>query len=204
MALPAFGYTVAQMVTQQLPSGFVVSNDYITAREKWWQNILFTAANNTGATIADSDIYTEAAWPDRWNMLISFLVIYDVFQKALTGELLSLAGAGSEGVSGKGTVKTVKTGPTEVQYQDTFAAFTALMKIINTPQSPFFSVFTQACLLAHQLRVKIPFCPGNAQAFMFSKVNTNCKPCQQIVGPNGIFGPPSTGGVWNSGENYIP
>lgn len=195
--MPELGYTVAQLVEQQLPTGFVVSADYVTARQKWWETILPLLPGMT-------DPHDESQWTDEWNMLIAYLIIWDIFQKALSGQLLTVLGAGANGTSGGKLIKTIKTGPTEVQYQDTAAAFAALMKILSTGESPFAPIFAQACILAHTLKIKIPFCPGNAQAFMFSKMVQNCKPCQKLVGPNGMYGPPSTGGVWNSGEDYIP
>jgi hypothetical protein len=202
------GQTVAQMVANQLPSGFAVLSDYIIARQKWWETLLIGPATDWGQSqnpvVVIADKYTEADWPDEWNMLIAYLIIYDIFQKAITGALLLNTNAGSNGATGKPLVKIIKTGPTEVEYQDTASAFAALMKVITTNESPFFLVFSNACILGSQLKIKLPFCPGNSQPFILLKAG-RCIPCGQgIVGNGGIFAPPSTGGVWNSGENYLP
>lgn len=159
------GLNVAQLVRNELPAGFVVADDYIANNLKINQLLLYQQAK-----IADADKFDEALWPDEWNLLISYLILYAIISRALAGNILIAMGNGIDGSTGSGQVKKIVTGPAEVEYQDTAAAFSTLIKNLTTnPDSIWYLLMSNACALSRLLGIKIPFCKGAVIGAMFVK-----------------------------------
>lgn len=166
------GLTISQLVADQLPAGFTVSSDYLAHRIKWWQHLFQSAAE-----IIDADVYAEANWPDDWNMLISGMIIHDVYQKALLGSIFVSTSTGNGGTTSKGAVKKITTGPADVEFQDTLATFANILKTLNTPNSPFFEILSSACSIASRLGVKVSFCQHTSPIPLLLKAGLPCIPC---------------------------
>ncbi len=158
--------TVAQLVEMELPAGFVVSEEYVANNLKINQMLLYQQAE-----VADADKFDETKWSDQWNLLISYLIVFTVYSRALAGNILLNFGTSSDGASnGSGQIKKIVTGPAEVEYQDTAAAFSTLIKNLTTdPNSAWAILVSNACILAGVLQIKIPFCKGATIGGMFVK-----------------------------------
>lgn len=152
-----YTYTIDQLLEDQLPAGFVLGTDYVTHRKMYWQNILYIQAG-----VAADDRFTDESWDPDWSMLIGYLIIWDVFQKAITGKIFQASSMGLNGtVTSKGPVKKIVTGPIEAEYTDTTAAFASLLRGFESSEGPFFEIFTNACALAQRIGIKIPMCKPN-------------------------------------------
>ena len=167
-------YTISQLVQFNLPTGFAVSQDYLDSRIQYWQMIL---ADNV--PIEDPlDPYTETDWPYEWNVLISYLITWDVYQKALLGGVIVIAAGAGDMDGAKGAVKKITTGPAEVEFHDGNKTYTDMLKAIQSggAENPFAIILAPACPLAQQLGIKIPFCRGYDYAFALTKVTNpfNC------------------------------
>lgn len=162
----SLGITISQLVRNDLPTGFVVSDNYITTNTKIQQFMLYIQAG-----IPEDEIYDESNWPDGWNLLISYLIIYQILQTAILGGiLLNTSSQVNGGTSSNGQKKKIVTGPTEVEYQDTAAAFSTLLKNLTTDKSSILNlVIGNACTLSRILGIKIPFCKGLQIGAMFMK-----------------------------------
>lgn len=158
--------TVAQLVRNELPAGFVVSDVFIADNLKINQLLLYQQAE-----IDEVNRFTEDQWPDEWNLLISYLIVYAVLSRALSGNLLLGFGVSADGsTDGSGLIKKIVTGPAEVEYQDTAAAFSTLVKNLTTdPNSLWALLNVNACALGGRLGIKLPFCVGRNIGAMFVK-----------------------------------
>lgn len=148
----SLGLTINQLVESNLPADFSVSMDYIETRLKYWQTLLYEAAN-----VGESDKYDICKWSDKWQILLSYCITYDIYVRVLSGSFIAIAGS-TGGSSEGGTIKSITTGPTEVEYHNDSEALAMLLKTLKDPEGPFYSMLALACGFANNLGVKLPFC----------------------------------------------
>lgn len=153
----ALGLTIEQLVASNLPAGFVVSDDYITTRLKFWQLFLAEAAElPEGSDVYDINVWTALEDGDKWLMLLAYCVTYDIYLLIIAGKFIALGS--SNGEEGGGEVKKIVTGPTEVEFHDSANALAVLIKNMKGPNGIFDAFLALACGFASQLGVKLPFC----------------------------------------------
>lgn len=150
----SIGLTIYQLVESNLPADFVVSNDYINTRLKYWQLLLYKAAE-----IDEADKYSITEWPDDWLILLSYCVTYDLYVRILSGAFIAIGEvSSSSSTKSDGGIKKIVTGPTEVEYHNSSESLTDLLKNIRSPDGAFWDMLQLACAFAQQLGVKLPFC----------------------------------------------
>lgn len=158
------GIGIDEFVKINLPSTLTLIPTIIPTLKKKWQLMLYEAVS---PQILDANIYNEAQWPDIWNLLISYCIIYDILlilsQESLIGsfQLDSSNTSGSTNSnSASGGLKRLVEGPSEAEWFDLSSQLTNMFKA-NPDGSTSFSMMTaQACAIASKLRVKLPFCPA--------------------------------------------
>lgn len=164
----ALDLTIYQLVASNLPAGFVVSDNYIDERLKYWQLFL-----RDGAEIDPEDVYKWSAWlaledGDKWAILLSYCIAYDVYLKILGGFFLWV-NPGEQEESG-GSVKKIVTGPTEVEYHDSSKALSEIIKAIKGQGGLLDEFLRLACAFAAQLGISLPFCePGYKAKIIIGK-----------------------------------
>lgn len=154
----ALGLTIYQLVASNLPAGFSVTNNYIEERLKYWQLLLQDAADISSDDVYDLDKWAALKDGDKWLILLSYCVVYDVYVRILSGNFLSMGSSEESENSGGGNVKKIVTGPTEVEYYDSSTSLAALLKVITGPNGLFDQFLALACAFAQQLGVFLPFC----------------------------------------------
>lgn len=161
----ALDLDIYQLVASNLPTGFVVNNDYIDQRLKYWQLFL-----RDGAEIAPEDTYDINAWKaledgDKWLILLSYCITYDIYLKILSGTFFMVGGGEtSETGEGGGQIKKIVTGPTEVEYHDSSKALSEIIKALRGEGGLFDEFLRLACAFANQLGISLPFCSSNYRA----------------------------------------
>lgn len=154
----ALDLDIYQLVASNLPTGFVVSEDYVDQRLKYWQLFL-----RDGAEIPPEDTYDMGAWEalpegDKWLILLSYCIVYDTYLKILSGAFF-LIGREENGEEGEGgQIKKIVTGPTEVEYHDSSKALSEIIKALRGPGGLFDEFLRLACAFANQLGISLPFC----------------------------------------------
>lgn len=144
------GLDVNQLVSDELPAGFTVSQDYLDNRLKVWQLLLWVAAK-----VPEESMYDIEAYSDDWKVLLSYLIVYDVLQRILLGNFVTVLDTGTE--DSGGGVKKIVTGPTEVEFHDTGKALAEILKALS--EGGLFAQFlATACAFANKLGIKLPFC----------------------------------------------
>lgn len=145
--------SIYQLVRNNLPADFVVSDEYLDIRLKYWQLFLYEAAG-----VDEDDIYNILAWTDSWVILLSYCILYDIYVKIVSGKFIAYMGSGSEGDAGSGDIKKITTGPTEVEYHNSADNLKVFLSGFLEPGG-FMDLFMQeACAWASRVAVKLPFC----------------------------------------------
>lgn len=165
-----------QLVADNLPAGFSVSQDYLDRQLKIWQMLLHEAAE-----IPEEYKYDLAVWSDTWEVVLAYCVIYDIYMRILSGAIIF--GGVSTNTNGEiqtgGEVKKIVTGPTEVEYFGTKEAWAEIIKLWGAPGGLLELFFAKACMAARMVGVKLPFCTG-AKILVGPKVITFKKPCEKL------------------------
>lgn len=159
----ALDLDIYQLVASNLPTGFVVSTDYVDQRLKYWQLFL-----RDGADVDPADTYDLAVWQalpegDKWLILFSYAITYDVYLKILSGSFFLInVDEGEESTGGQ--IKKIVTGPTEVEYHDSSKALSDIIKALRGPDGLLEEFLKMACGFANQLGVSLPFCNSSYRA----------------------------------------
>lgn len=170
--------SINQLVEDNLPAGFSVSQDYIDRRLEVWQLLLYKAAEIPADYMTDITV-----WSNEWRIVLAYCIIYDIYMKIISGNIL-FGGSSSdnEGISTGKDVKKITTGPTEVEYFNTKESWAELMKFWLQPGGLLELFFAQACMAAATVGVKLPFCAAR-NITMGPVVVTFKKPCQKLCPP---------------------
>lgn len=166
----ALGQTISQLVEDQLPAGFVVSPEFVARRLMVNQLLIHEAAN-----VSEVDAYTLDRYTDSWKVLLSYLIVYDVLNRILTGAFVTTVGDTTqegEESEGGGAVKKIVTGPTEVEFHDTIKSLGDLMKSLTSEGGMFSQFLTMACGLASKLGIQLPFCPRSSGTSCIGIIHT--------------------------------
>lgn len=168
--MAAYPLNLNQLVTLFLPAGFSVSPDFISQNINKWQLLLW---DSFSTVVLPDDKYDITKYPEESLNLFASLVVYEVMQVALTGnflEALNSATTAESGSSSSGGVKSIKTGPTEVEYHDSVTAFSKLMSNAGAPGGIMELLTGQTCMYASQWGIKLPWCLGTKTPIPLIKV----------------------------------
>lgn len=131
---------------------------------KKWQLYLQPQVNPE--PILDADVYTEAAWPPLYNVLIGQLVVWDYLVDN-AGKLAILNFNGPTGSSAdaqsKGGIKYIETGPSRAEFYEDSSnnlRFQSLFitSIFSKSNGMMESYKETVCTLAFRLRAVVPIC----------------------------------------------
>lgn len=174
-----FPLTIDQLVKQFLPAGFSVSEEFQNNSITIWQSMLWE-----GLGVSSDYKYDMSKYPDGVEPLFASLVVYDVLNLALTQAFLDGMGTGSEGEEGSesgGGIKTIKTGPTEVEFHDNVSSLAKLISAARGSDGLITLISNQACYYARMFKIKLPFCPS------IKVVGTMIKAGAKLCYPNKRF-----------------
>lgn len=168
--------SIIQLVADNLPAGFTVSQDYLERRLKEWQLYLHRAAGIP--TEYREDI---ALWSEEWQMVLAYCIVYDIFMKIISGAILfkDITVDTDGEISAGGEVKKITTGPTEVEYFNTKESWAELIKYWLGPDGLATLFFAKACMAAAVVGVKLPFCTGRT-VLVGPRVIHFKKPCTKL------------------------
>jgi PKD repeat protein len=132
-----------------------------------WQRIISTLV-----TPSINPLYThnELYWPLLANELVIELVVLDIFESKVKNFLMSLASSSMSSSSGttssKGSLKSIVTGPSEVQWYDNAQTVSDQLSAVTKTGGFIDQSKNQACSLAAILKVPLFICPeGNKPVF---------------------------------------
>lgn len=147
------GLTITQLVEQQLPAGFTVSAPYLEARLKMWQLFMYETAG-----VEEADAYTISAYSDKWQVLLAYLILWDVFQRILIGSYIMVSG-GDGSTESKGVVKKITTGPTDIEFHNSSQSLADIIRALSAGGDMNQSFLASACAFAGSMGIQLPFCP---------------------------------------------
>jgi hypothetical protein len=136
--------TIREVLESLLPEGWSYTDSWFNLNKAKWQGMLAT-----GLRIPKNNTYNELFWPNLANTLIGYLLVRDLITQSLNQMLLSVGSGGS--------TKSIKTGPTEVQYHDMGRVLQNLFS-----KGGLFELYqTQLCSIARVLKIHINGCDPN-------------------------------------------
>jgi hypothetical protein len=146
------GLTITQLVESQLPAGFSVSEAYLKNRLKIWQTFSYSQAG-----VQESDQYNIESYPAKWQIVLGYLILWDIIQKILLGSFIKLSGGDSQNKPSR-EVKKITTGPSDVEFHNSSESLAALIKALSK-EGPIMDAFLKtACSFGTSLGIKLPFC----------------------------------------------
>jgi len=150
-----FSETIDAWLSSELPANLVLTFDYQNQRIFYWRNILQAAFE-----IDDADLNVESAWPEMVNSLIAKLVVYDALELSLKGGFVQFMGGNytSSSTITSGSVKSIETGPTKVEYNSVATAAKDAVTVNAGGTSMLDAIKEAICGLANFLEVKVPMC----------------------------------------------
>ena len=168
-----FSESIESFLQSELPTGFVLDQNFINQKIKYHQLFLQEAF-----TISDANIHSEAAWPILVNALIAKLIAYDALVNAFRGNLLAILAAssnssssGSSSSTTAGGIKSIETGPTKVEFLPAGEIVNQLVKSASSLKSGDEDALSQLhsglCGLASKLTLKLPMCKANRLVNIF-------------------------------------
>ena len=157
-----FTISIEAFLITELPATIQLEENYIQQRTLWWKLFLQSAAG-----VSDSNIYNDASWSTLYIMLISKLIAYDALELAGKGSYFQFMGGSytDQDETPGAPVKSITTGPSEVEFHDTVAALDKLFSSTNGP-SAWDTFSTNLCGLANKIGVKLPMCPATDCIFV--------------------------------------
>lgn len=145
------GINITQLVESQLPAGFSVSGDYLKTRLRIWQLFIHETAG-----VEEADMYDIEKYSAKWQIVLGYLILWDIFQKILVGSFIKLTG-GESGT--KGEVKKITTGPSDVEFHNSSESLAAIIKALSKGGDMMTTFLSSACMFAGSLGLQLPFCP---------------------------------------------
>jgi hypothetical protein len=134
---------IREKVNDLAPEGFSFMDQWFLRTKQKWQKRLAP-----GLQIPLSDTFDERLWPPLANQLIANLIVRDLIYIAINQLLLS-TGSGGE-------VRSVKTGPTEVEYQGSDESLKSFVSSDGIPRL----YRAEVCGLASSLGIHLKDCKG--------------------------------------------
>jgi hypothetical protein len=148
---------IREKVNDLTPEGFSFMDQWFLRTKQKWQKRLAA-----GLGIPLSDIFDERLWPPLANQLIAYLIVRDLIYVAINQLLLS-TGSGGE-------VRSVKTGPTEVEHQGSDGSLKSFVSSDGIPHL----YRAEVCGLASSLGIHLKDC--KSKNVRIPKVLYNKKP----------------------------
>lgn len=161
------GITISQLVEMYLPTGFVVGEDFIENQTRIYQLLYWEAAG-----VTEENKYTITEYPDTWQLLIGYMVLYSILQKILLGSFIgAIGGTTSTGeIVTEGGIKKIVTGPTEVEYFGAADSLSTVVKAIQGDGGLLLEIMGLACPIAARIGIKLPFCKAMKMGIAFDVV----------------------------------
>lgn len=117
-----------------------------------WQLFLQPLVN---PEIEIDKVFVETVWPPLVNYFIAQLAAYDLIVTGANQYLIGMSStSGSDSTGSAGEVKSVKTGPAEVEWFQGSETWSEVFKQGGT----FDQLTTQICTMAHRLRIALQMC----------------------------------------------
>ena len=164
------GYSIEQMIANQMPSGVSYNVNAIDTGIKEWQLYLQAAAG-----ILDADVYDQTKWPILYNMLIAKLVIWNLIIDSATQYMLA---TGTVATTGSGALKSIETGPSKAEWYDASTLMESITKGTGANGTGLITVLqSEICMLARRLGVNLGICPAIKRLTVFEIAKlSECRP----------------------------
>lgn len=130
---------------------------FLVTKTKYWKLFLIPLVNFTWVNPVDK--LSDENWDLLHKTLIAKLIVFEAFQLAVLNNFLALVynyNVDSEG--GNDNVKKITTGPSDVEFFDTFKTLIDYLKPSKSG-SVLDSVKMELCNLAARLMINLPMCP---------------------------------------------
>lgn len=146
------------LVVIESPGGVTVPEAFVNAKSYEWRNILKTrGSSELDAALVERD----DTWPLLYNVLIAKLVVNDFLVKALKSSMISgsssSSSSSSETAPNSTGIKSIETGPTKVEFQDSMKSVSEFMKTAGG-NNALTSLQGDICGLASTLKLKLEIC----------------------------------------------
>lgn len=145
--------SIKAFLRSEFPANAGLSEDFINQKVIYWKYFLYSAAN-----LPEPYIDSDDNWSISYRMLIAKLIAYDVLILALRGSIVAFAGSSTTEMGG--SIKSIETGPTKVEYNDSSSALERLLKPGLSGATAMDGLLSDVCGLANKLRIKVPPCKG--------------------------------------------
>lgn len=161
-------------VIARIPPNFLelVTPPLLYSLIRKWQRIISKLVT---PNIPENDVHNELHWPLLANELVIELTVLDIFEGKIKNFLMSLVsttGSTSSGSSsGKGGLKAVITGPSEVHWYDNAETLSEQIKNVTKSGGFIDQSKNQACTLAAILGVPLQICPDNNKPVMAPRIS---------------------------------
>lgn len=162
-------FTIDQLVAHYLPPAFSVSQAFIEQELKLQQFLHYKDAG-----VSEKNAYNWDSYSGEWQLIFAYLIIWVVYQKILAGAFITVSGSTSDTSTGKGPVKKITTGPTDVEFHNSTESLAELIKALQSPDGWLAWIMGYACPLGTSVGIKLPFCPGHKIPGSILVVGSGC------------------------------
>lgn len=140
---------LTQLFQTFIPPGLEVDESSAENIKRKWQLFLQPLVN------PEIDVFDELFWPPLVNYMIAQLIAYDLIIAAANRYLIGIGlQSGTDTTGSAGEVKSVRTGPSEVEWFQGSETWSEVFKQGGT----FEELTKQICTLAHRLRITLYIC----------------------------------------------
>lgn len=168
----SMGFTIEQMVELELPASFTLDPSLLSLYIKRWQLTLYGSFTPPVELI---NVHDQNSYSALANLLIARLVTYDLIIKS-TESLMLIDGSLANPQSG--SQKSIKTGPTEVEW---YNPAEQASKLSYGSNSAFSSIKESICGLASTLGIYLKMCGPKKGPVIWDKVPRPCTPCESTA-----------------------
>lgn len=174
---PITNQTVEQMVRAVLPADFEISDINLSQAVARWQLYLRPKVHIPYA-VAEADMFDQSKWPSLANILISKLIIWELFLSASKKTIITSSGGSSTSSTSSssggvtGAIKRIESGPSIAEWFNPASTVSQTIKNSNSAangaQSGNGGIMTQdLCLFAKRIQITLPdICPKKIRTIL--------------------------------------
>jgi PKD repeat protein len=166
---PPINKSITDLIASRLPLEILSMASVVTLKPELinkYQDMFYKALP---FELPEEGIFDDTAWPYLHKTLIAALVSLDIIQTLA----LSNLGSSNSGNAGNNNIKAVTTGPTTVEYHaiNTFLSNVYQKRADGT--SMWDEMRSEACLIASNLGIFLPFCKATESKGVRNLKNTS-------------------------------
>ncbi len=146
------------LVVTESPGGITIPEAFANSKSLEWRTILKLRPNSD---LENAVVNQDDTWPLLYNILIAKLIVNDWLVKALKSAMVSGSSSSSssstETTPSATAIKSIETGPTKVEFQDSMKSVSEFMKTAGG-NNALTSLQNDICGLASSLQIKLEMC----------------------------------------------